>query len=162
MGTKRTNLEKDISMKERKTGEQQNSMLLLFATYAMLICTAWGALGQKWMVVLSVVAWGVGDAFAALIGKPFGKHKIWIKGIDGKKSVEGTLAMFITSFIATFLMYLHHSILSNNWLVALVSFWVALFACIAELFSKNGWDTFFCPTMAMMALMILTFAAGGI
>lgn len=161
-GAKFTNMEKDINMKQRKAGEQQKSMLILFLTYAFLIGMCWGVFKQPWMVVLSVVAWGIGDCFAALIGKKFGKHKIQGRFVEGKKSVEGSLAMFITSFISVFYLYQGHTILTNMWLVALVAFWVALFATLAELFSRGGWDTFFCPFFAMLAMIVMTFAAGGI
>lgn len=70
--------------------------------------------------------------------------------------------MFLTSFLATFFMYRHHTILTHVGLVVLVSFWVALIAALTELFSKNGKDTFFCPTLSMCAMIILTLAAGGI
>ena len=50
---------------------------------------------------LSVCMLGVwGDAFAALIGKKFGKHKLHLPFADPRKSVEGTLAMFVTSAIS--------------------------------------------------------------
>ncbi len=160
-GGRATNMVKNIKMTERKAGEQQQSMLLLYMTYILLIVVLWAIIGQQWAVVLSVVAWGVGDAFAAIIGKRFGRHKLQGKHIEGVKSVEGTVAMFITSFIATFLMYQNHSILSVG-LVVLVSTFVALFATIAELFSKNGKDTFFCPVSAMSAFIILISVIGAI
>ena len=37
----------------------------------------------------------------------------------------------------SFLMYRHHTNLSNVWLVILVTFWVALICVLTELFSKN-------------------------
>lgn len=162
LGARFSNMQKDIGMKERSDGEQQRSMLLLFGTYLVLILIGWGALGQQWIPVLSVVAWGVGDAFAALVGKKFGRHKIQGKWIEGKKSIEGTLAMFATSFAATFLLYRHHTIITNPALTVLVCFWIALFACITELLSRKGMDTVFCPLSSMLGLMILNFAAGGI
>lgn len=47
-----------------------------------------------------VYSWGVGDAFAALIGKKYGKHKIIWKLADNKKSVEGSVAMLVTSAVS--------------------------------------------------------------
>lgn len=161
-GARASGLEKGLGMKQRRAGEQQQSMLLLFGTYALLNMVAWGGFHQKWMVILSVVSWGVGDCFAALIGKKFGKHKLRGKWIEGTKSIEGSVAMFLTSFLATFLMYRHHTMLVHVGFVVLVSFWVALIAALTELFSKNGADTFFCPMLSMCALIVLTLAAGGI
>lgn len=160
LGVKFSGLKQDLDMRERSDGEQQRSMLLLFATYAIIIALGWGFFGQKWIVVLSVIAWGVGDAFAALIGKRFGRHKIQGRHVEGKKSVEGSLAMFATSFLATFALYQGHTALSSLWIVALVSFWVALFACVAELFSRDGYDTVICPLSAMMVLVVLVSFVG--
>ena len=36
-GSRKTNLEKNLDMKQRKAGEQQQSMLLLYMTYIILI-----------------------------------------------------------------------------------------------------------------------------
>lgn len=160
--TKCMDINKKVNMRERKDGEQLRSMFLLYCTYILLIIVCWGFFNQKWMAILSVVAWGVGDAMAAIIGKRFGMHKIKGRFVDGVKSVEGTLAMFITSFVSVFLLYFHHTSLTSIWLVALVCFWIALFSSISELISKNGLDTVICPTVSMAGFTILTLAAGAI
>ena len=41
-GAKKTNLEGTVDMSQRKSGEQQRSMLLLYGTYAVVIFFAWG------------------------------------------------------------------------------------------------------------------------
>lgn len=46
--------------------------------------------------------WGVGDAAAALIGIPFGKHKIRFRITDGKKSWEGSIAMMAAAMLCGF------------------------------------------------------------
>ena len=160
--TKRIDINKKVNMKERKDGEQLRSMFLLYFTYILVIGVCWGLLNQKWMAILSVVAWGVGDAMAAIIGKRFGRHKIRGRFVDGVKSVEGTLAMFITSFVSVFLLYCRHTALSSFWLVALVCFWIALFSSISELMSKNGLDTIICPSVSMAGFAILTLTVGAI
>jgi dolichol kinase len=162
MGAKKTNLEDRVGMKQRSSGEQQRSMLLLYGTYATVILFAWGVFGQKWAVVLSVIAWGLGDCVAALVGKRFGKHKVSGRFIEGKKSIEGTLGMFLTTFVSVFLLYSRHSALANPWFVVLVCFWIAVFSSVTELFTKNGLDTVACPLVSMIGFMILTLAAGGI
>ena len=161
IGTKFGNIEKNVAMKERYAGEQQKSMLLLFATYIIIIGVCWGLLGHQWAAVASVLAWGVGDALAAIIGKRFGKHKIQGKFIEGQKSMEGTLAMFVSAFI-TVLLVLFALTAFPYWVCILVTFWIALFATLAELFSKNGRDTFFCPTSSMLGFVILIMVIGGI
>lgn len=55
-GSRLLRIEEKLAMTQQKDGEQLQSMFFLYGTYAFLIITSWGVLGQKWMVVLSVVA----------------------------------------------------------------------------------------------------------
>jgi dolichol kinase len=70
---------------ERKKGELKSSLLLVFGMFAFIITICWGLLGDPYLVLASVYAWGFGDAAAALIGKRFGKHKIRWEYMDGEK-----------------------------------------------------------------------------
>lgn len=162
LGTKKTNLESAVDMKQRSAGEQTRSMLLLYGTYAVVIFFAWGLFSQRWAAVLSIIAWGIGDCVAALVGKRFGKHKVSGRFIEGKKSIEGTLGMFVTTFISVFVLYHRHTALTNIWFVVLVCFWIAVFSSLTELFTKHGLDTVACPLISMVGFIILTLAAGGI
>ena len=73
---------------ERNTGELRRSMISIFSLFAFLILLCWGILGERYLVLASIFAWGFGDAAAALVGKHFGKHKLEGKMIEGKKSLE--------------------------------------------------------------------------
>ncbi|MBP3647961.1 MAG: hypothetical protein J6K55_16270 [Clostridia bacterium] len=61
---------------------------------AVCVCVCWGWLGDRYLVLACMYAWGVGDAFAALCGKAFGRHKIVLARTGAVKSAEGSLAMF--------------------------------------------------------------------
>lgn len=76
------------------------------------------------------MAWGPGDAAAAIIGQNFGKHKLQGKMIEGAKSVEGSVGMAITSFICVFPILLTMSYLP--WYVSLI--FSAVIAPIAAIF----------------------------
>ena len=141
-------------------GELKNSLLLVFGMFAVVALICWGWLGDKHLVLATIYAWGFGDAAAALVGKAFGKHKITIKYTDGKKSVEGSLAMFLTSFVSVGIILLcrgHMSIASC--IVTAVA--VALVSSTAELFSKDGNDTIICPLAAMVVLLPMIAVFGG-
>ena len=49
---------------ERKAGELKHSLLLVFSMFALVISICWGWLGDRWLAVISVYAWGFGDAAA--------------------------------------------------------------------------------------------------
>lgn len=145
---------------ERKSGELKTSLLLVFGMFSVIATICWGWLEDKYLVLTSIYAWGFGDAMAALVGKRFGKHKIAWKYTDGKKSVEGSTAMFITSFISVVIILVCRGQM-NAVSYILISVIVAFVSTLAELFSKNGLDTVICPVSAMAVLLPLIFMFGG-
>ena len=144
---------------ERKKGELKASLMLVFTMFAIVIAVCWGLMKDKYLVIASILAWGVGDAFAALIGKRFGKHKIKASHADGKKSYEGTIAMFLFSCIsvATVIIYHGHYTLGGYIVIPVITGFVS---AITELYSKNGMDTVICPLSAMITLNLLTLIFG--
>ncbi len=134
----------------RKKGEFSYSMMALGIMYAIVCSVCWGFLGERLLAIACIVAWGPGDAAAALIGKAFGRHKI---GKDKRKSLEGSLSMFFFSFLAvliTLKIYGKYSLLATIVVAALT----AIASTLAELFDTRGYDTFYCPVAAMIVLFI--------
>ena len=144
---------------ERKKGEFTSSMLLALSIMLLTISIGWGIFDDKFLVLASVYAWGVGDAFAALIGKRFGKHKINWKFVDNKKSYEGSIAMIITSAISVFVVLLVRGGVNPIYalLIALIASTASTFV---ELCSKNGIDTITCPSVAMAIIVPLLMLLG--
>lgn len=141
---------------EREGGEFKRSMIVTQVTFALLICVFWGLLGPDWryVAVVAVMAWGFGDAAAALVGKKFGRKRIHHPRIDGPKTMEGTQAMWFTAALATFLTLLLYAGLP--WEVSLaVALLVAPVCAIVELFTQNGLDTLTVPVSASLALLSL-------
>ena len=114
----------------------------------------------KPLVLACVYAWGVGDAFAALIGKQFGKHKIKFKFADHRKSVEGSAAFLVTSAVAVWIVLTVRGGIGTAGclIIALAAATVAMFV---ELCTKDGYDTFTCPAVAMAVILPLIHLFGG-
>ena len=145
---------------ERKSGELKSSLLIVFFMFAAVVSVCWGFLGDKWLALASIYAWGFGDAAAALIGKRFGKHKIGGKKINGRKSWEGTAAMFAVSFVSVFVILMLRG--GMPWYVcAVIAPATALVSATVELFTLNGIDTITCPMAAMAVLLPLVYLFGG-
>ena len=144
---------------ERKKGELKNSLLLVFTMYAVVVSICWGWLGDKYLALAAIYAWGFGDAVAALIGKKFGKHKIKWKCTDGKKSMEGSFSMFLVSFISVMIILSYRGGI-NMAGVIVISLVTALVSMFSELCSKNGNDTVICPMSAMIILIPLVYLFG--
>lgn len=139
---------------ERKKGEFKSSMVLAIGMMIFSISIGWGVFGDKYFVLASIYAWGVGDAFAALIGKRFGKHKIKWKLADARKSIEGSIAMFVCAFVSVLTVLLIRGGLEMPACLC-VAFLSATVCTVSELCAKNGWDTVICPTAAMLVIIPL-------
>lgn len=145
---------------ERKKGEFGTSIVLVFIMYTIVIAVCWGWRGERLLTIATVSAWGYGDAAAALIGKRFGRHFIDGKHIEGRKSVEGSLAMFCTSFICLFTVFLIRG--GMAWYGYLLTALITAFAVtVVELYSLRGSDTITCPFAAMAVILPLVRLFGG-
>jgi len=139
---------------ERKRGEIKMSLLVVFFMFAALISVCWGLLGQKHLVIASVLAWGLGDAAAALIGKRFGRRFITGPLVEGRKSMEGTLAMFAVSFLTVLGVLLFRC--PMQWYAYVPVALITAAACaLVELYTRNGMDTLTCPFAAAAILIPL-------
>ena len=145
---------------ERKKGEYASSALLAFVVMALSVTVGWGLMNDKFIVLAGVYSWGVGDAFAALIGKKYGKRKITWKIADNKKSVEGSLAMLVSSTVAVFIVLLVRGGI-NPFLALGISIVAAAVSTFVELCSMNGLDTILCPAVSMAVILPLIALIGG-
>jgi len=95
--------------------------------------------------------WGMGDASAALVGIPYGRHKI--KTRYAVKSWEGTLAMFAAAFLfGTIVLRLYGGFDVGR--AALAAFPAAATGAATELFSPSEWDTVTVPAVVLIALTL--------
>ena len=143
---------------QRRRGEVKASLLLLFCTHAGLIALCWGALGKPYIAVTAILAWGVGDTAAALVGKRWGRCHVHIPLADGRKTWEGSAAMALTAFAAALLAMLFTSPLP--WLLCLLYAAVAApVAAYTELITHGGYDTLSVPVATAAVLILLSFIA---
>jgi dolichol kinase len=96
---------------------------------------------DKRVVLLSLLYLAIGDAFAALFGRRFGRHKI-----IGGKTLEGSLACLCVCFLIGFLFL--------DWKMSLVT---AVFVTILELIPWPLNDNFWMPlfSAAFLAFLVL-------
>ena len=141
---------------QKNPGEIRKSLLMLFLMFAAVISVVWGVFGKPYIAAAAILMWGIGDAAGALIGIPFGKHKVRIRGTDGKKSWEGSLAMLAVCLISGFcVLYFGQKM---TLLSALVSAIIgAIFGAATELFTPREYDTITVPTV--IAAVLLTIGA---
>ncbi len=140
---------------EKAKHEVIRSFVALFGLMTVMISVFWGIFGRGYLYIAigAIMAWGPGDAVAAIVGKNFGKHKLQGRYIEGIKSVEGSVGMAITSFVCLLPVLLTMS--SLPWYISLVfALAVAPAASLTELFTKGGWDTISVPVVSSLLLCL--------
>jgi hypothetical protein len=144
----------DKLLVQKKPGEIKQSLLLLFIMIAADIAVAWGIFGKQYVAVASVLMWGFGDAAAALVGIRFGKHVIPWKISDGKKTFEGTAAMFVISALVGCAVLVPLSD-APAWYSILAALLCGVVGSLTELGSRNGMDTVTVPAVLVAVLLLL-------
>ena len=139
---------------QKSPGEVKRSLILLFVMFAVVIAAAWGIFHEPHLAAAAILMWGTGDAAAALIGVPFGKHKIISHVTDGKKSWEGSAAMLLVSFLAGLgiLLFARNTDPARALLFAGLG---ALAGTVVELISPGEYDTATVPFSIAAVLIVL-------
>jgi phytol kinase len=153
-----------LADRSARGGELRRQLLLAQLAFALLIAVIWGGLGPSWrpLIAVAVMAWGFGDAAAALIGGRLGRRRLVHRLIEGSKTYEGTGAMALTAAAAVFATMLWYG--QQTWWVSLVA--AALAAPVAawiELVSRRGFDTLTVPLATALTLLpwlVITAALG--
>ena len=122
--------------------------------FTMVIAVAWGVFGRPQLAAAAIVMWGAGDAAAALVGIPLGRHKVPCKLTDGRKSWEGSFAMLVVSFAVGMLVLLlsRDTVMPIAILMAGIG---ALAGTVTELFSPSEYDTVTVPIVILAVLLVL-------
>lgn len=120
------------------------ALVLLAATQAPALCA------------VAVVVLGVGDPFAAMVGRRFGRVKL----LHGR-SLEGTLGFLVSAAVVTFaVLRLFHSASLGLVPALVVAGSAALAGALAELFSFRLDDNFSIPLSAAAGAAIALWAMG--
>ncbi|WP_319481076.1 phosphatidate cytidylyltransferase [uncultured Draconibacterium sp.] len=113
-------------------------------------------LESKFIFILPMLILGISDPMAAIVGISFktNNHKIKIFGIDTGKSIFGSGAFLLTSFVISLL-----ALFFNRGVFDLKTFYiglaVALVSTLAELLSWRGSDNLTIPLGAAFTLLLL-------
>ncbi|MBR0138724.1 MAG: hypothetical protein IJM17_00390 [Firmicutes bacterium] len=141
---------------QKSPGEIKRSMLYLFLMFALVIFVSWGIFSRPHIAASAILMWGTGEAVAALVGIPFGKHKVRCRLADGKKSWEGSSAMLLVSFMSGMIVLSLAEGMSAP--KALITAGIgALVGTLTELFSPSEYDTATVPIAVAAVLLAAEF-----
>jgi len=138
--------------KSVELGEKGNLGTIYFPiSFAIIICLFWE---RSNLLVASLMPMTWGDALAAILGRRYGRRKYSLLG--STRSVEGSLAMFLFSWLSTFLALLLLPPL--DWQTSLLySLAVAVFATLVEALSPWHIDNLTVPLLPAALLYLMTF-----
>ena len=138
--------------KSVETGEKGNLGTVYFPiSFAIIICLFWE---RPNLLVASLMPMTWGDALAAVLGRRYGQRKYSVLG--STRSVEGSLAMFIFSWLSVFLALLLLPPL--GWQASLLyALAVAVFATLVEALSPWHMDNLTVPLLSAALLYLMTF-----
>jgi dolichol kinase len=115
------------------------SLTLFYISVGLSIYLGWGIYNLYFLPLIAVLTSGLGDAFGALIGKPYGNHIIEGRFVEGKKSLEGSVSVLVISFLVSFigLMIIGVYPWYFNLLIGLT---LGICSSLVELFTKHNLD----------------------
>ena len=140
--------------KSVETGEKGNLGTVYFPiSFVIIICLFWES---PHLLVASLMPMTWGDALAAILGRRYGQRKYSVLG--STRSVEGSLAMFLFSWLSTFLALL--LLLPLGWQLSLTSLLyslaLAVFATLVEALSPWHIDNLTVPLLSAALLYLIT------
>ena len=138
------------TFKAMETGEKGNLGTVYFPiSFSIIICLLWT---RPNLLVASLMPMTWGDALAAVLGRRYGQRKYSVLG--STRSVEGSLAMFLVSWLSTFLALLLLSPLA--WQTSLFySLALAAFATLVEALSPWHIDNLTVPLLSAALLYLM-------
>lgn len=120
---------------ERKPNHNQG---LIYYPLAMtlLIIFSFGIIHEPYIGSLGLFTLAYGDGLAAVVGTTWGRHVIYLN-----KTLEGTIAMFVSSFIVILIILT----INNHSFVLLPTLCISTIATLLEVFSPSGYDNLLIP-----------------
>jgi len=142
----RWNFLKSLHKVERKTRGSEYYPLAIWLVFVL-------AADRPWLYLSAVLVLAVADAFAALIGSRYGRHRYEVE--DEFKSVEGSAVFFVIAFIAVCVPMLLMTDLPRA-VCVLSALLVSALVTIFEAISLRGTDNLFVPIAVVFVLQKIT------
>lgn len=138
--------------KAMERGKNKNDLGTVYYAISLLIISilSFSGIIEKYSGAIGIFIMGYGDGFAAIIGKKYSKK--YFKILNTEKSIEGSLTMFIISFIITIIF---SSISAQNNII-ITSLLIATISTIIEILSPFGIDNLTVPIIISITYEILT------
>jgi len=118
---------------------------------------------QMYFPIAGILLMIISDTLASIIGKKYGKRKIKLPWLKTLRSLEGSLAFFISGFVLCFIAFtflgVSNPITQNHLtleIALLYSLITSALATIVELISPSTWDDLTIPIATVVIVFLLT------
>lgn len=134
-----------------------NDLGTVYYAISLLILSliTFGYKDYEYIGALGILVMGYGDGLSAVIGTTFGKRKFKVANVS--KSVEGTITMFITTFVVVITIlniYLPVAFIQKFLITSIVS----IVATIVEAYTPYGLDNLTVPLgTSLLSFILITF-----
>ena len=143
--TKKLNLLKSIHCVDRKSDGAYYHPIAIYSCFLYS-----QILNQPWFYVISILILAISDALAALVGKNYGAKEYLVE-VGIRKTYEGSITFFLTTFLITHLILLLATNISRAESV-LIALLIAIIVTLFEANSLRGADNLFIPLGTLFIL----------
>jgi dolichol kinase len=146
---------------EEKAGYLQGPFHYCLSVTILITFFVIVAPNQLYFPIAGILLMIISDTLASIIGKKYGKRKINLPWLKTTRSLEGSLAFFISGFILCFIAF---TFLTNPLTqirltleeALLYSLITSALATIVELVSPSTWDDLTIPIATVVIVFLLT------
>jgi dolichol kinase len=135
------------------TGEGHQLGLVFYAISYTTLAFFFAA--KPYVIAAGILPMAYGDASASIVGEKYGKKRY---RITANKSLEGSVAMFIVSFLAVSVSLLFFSLFYSFSMsgLLLAAFGAVFVATVAEAFTPLGFDNITVPLLSALTFLFLS------
>jgi dolichol kinase len=135
-----------------KTSEAGHGLGLVYYAITWTIL-AYLFFDEKVIIAIGILAMSYGDGLASMIGIRFGKHKYQFFG--DIKSFEGSLAMFVFTFVLLLVAMVFYGFLEFSFEVFMFLFGIAGCATVVEGVTPRGLDNLSVPFITALLFWVM-------
>ena len=148
---------------EEKVGYLQGPFHYCLSITILITIFVIFAPNQMYFPIAGILLMIISDTLASIIGKKYGKRKINLPWLNTTRSLEGSIAFFVSGFIVCFFAFTFLGV-SNPLTQVHLSLEVAIIysiitsalATIIELISPSTWDDLTIPIATVVCVFLLT------
>jgi len=148
---------------EQKVGYLQGPFHYCLSITILITIFVIFAPNQMYFPIAGILLMIISDTLASVIGKKYGKRKINLSWLKTTRSLEGSIAFFVSGFIVCFFAFTFLGVTNpltqvhlSVEIALLYSLITSALATIIELVSPSTWDDLTIPLATVVCVFLLT------